>query len=268
MKSFALATFLGLLIAAAPTSAQWLNPRDPGLPRTRDDKPNLSAPAPRMRDGKPDLSGVWRPEPDPAGVPDPFAPEVLPRYFLNIAVDLKPEEVPFQAWALALFKERGARQGADDPISKCQPIGVPAIDTVPVPFKIIPTPKQIVILYEGDTTFRQVFMDGRRLSQDPQPTFMGYSRGRWEGDTLVVDTTGITERSWLDRFGHPHSDALHVIERFRRRDVGHMDIEITIDDPKAYTRPITYTQKQILLPDTDLFEYFCSENEKDVAHFK
>jgi hypothetical protein len=268
MKAFTGATFLSLLLFMVPASAQWLYPPDPGIPRTRDGKPNLSARAPRTREGKPDLSGVWRPEPDPNGVPDPFAPEVLPRYFLNIAVDLKPEDVPFQPWAAALFKERGARQGADDPISRCEPTGVPAIDTVPVPFKIIQMPRLIVILYEGDTTFRQVFMDGRRLPQDPQPTFMGYSLGRWEGDTLVVDTTGINERSWLDRFGHPHSDALHVIERFRRRDVGQMDIQITIDDPKAYTRPLTYTQKQILLPDTDLFEYFCTENEKDTAHFR
>jgi hypothetical protein len=268
MKAFTGATFLSLLLFMVPASAQWLYPPDPGIPRTRDGKPNLSARAPRTREGKPDLSGVWRPEPDPDGVPDPFAPEVLPRYFLNIAVDLKPEDVPFQPWAAALFKERGARQGADDPISRCEPTGVPAIDTVPVPFKIIQMPRLIVILYEGDTTYRQVFMDGRRLPQDPQPTFMGYSLGRWEGDTLVVDTTGINERSWLDRFGHPHSDALHVIERFRRRDVGQMDIQITIDDPKAYTRPLTYTQKQILLPDTDLFEYFCTENEKDTAHFR
>lgn len=267
MKSTVVSLCLGSLLAA-PVSAQWLSQPAPGIPRTQDGKPNLSAKAPRAPRGKPDLSGIWRPEPDPNGTPDPFAPEILPRYFLNITADLKPDEVPFQPWAAALFKQRRERRGADDPISRCQPIGVPAVDTIPAPFKILQMPGLIAILYEGDTTFRQIFMDGRRLPHDPPPAWMGYSVGRWESDTLVVDTIGLTERSWLDRFGHPHTDALHVVERFRRRDFGHMDIQITIDDPKAYTKPIRYTQTQILLPDTDLLEYFCTDNEKDVAHFR
>jgi hypothetical protein len=126
----------------------------------------------------------------------------------------------------------------------------------------------ILILYEEGTVFRQIFLDDRQTVQDPEPRWMGYSKGRWEGDTLVVDTVGFNDQSWLDRAGHPHTEALHVIERYRRRDFGHVDIEVTIDDPKAYTKPITYTQKTTLVPEEDLLEYFCSENEKDVQLFK
>ena len=176
--------------------------------------------------------------------------------------------MPFQPGAEALFKQRLQSQGKDDPIAHCQPTGVPALGTIPLPYKIIQMPRLIVILYEENSVFRQVFLDGRLPVQDPEPRWMGYSSGKWDGDTLVVDTVGFNDRSWLDRMGHPHSDALHVIERFRRRDVGHLDIEVTIDDPKAYTKPITYTQKATLVPDEDLLEYFCSENEKDVQHFK
>jgi hypothetical protein len=268
MRSTIVTLCFGSLVAAAPVSAQWLSQPTQGIPRTLDGKPNLSAKAPKAPRGQADLSGVWRPEPDPNGKPDAFAPEILPRYFLNIAADLKPEDVPYQPWAATLFKQRGERHGADDPTSRCQPYGVPAVDTIPAPFKILQMPSMIAILYEGDTTFRQIFMDRRQLPKDPAPSWMGYSIGRWESDTLVVDTVGLTERSWLDRFGHPHSDALHVVERFRRRDFGHMDIQITIDDSKAYTKPIQYTQIQMLLPDTDLLEYFCSDNEKDVSHFR
>jgi hypothetical protein len=256
------------MILAAPASAQWLKHPDPLLPRTRDGKANLSAATPKGRDSKPDLSGVWLPDPDPTGKPEGVENAINPRYFVNIAADLKPEEVPFQPWAQTLFNQRLESQGKDDPISRCQPTGVPAIGRIPLPYKIVQTPRLILILYEEDTVFRQIFLDGRRLPADPEPRWMGYSTGKWDGATLVVDTVGFNDRSWLDRMGHPHSDALHVIERFRRRDAGHLDVEVTIDDPKAYTKPITYTQKQTLVPDEDLLEYFCSENEKDVERFR
>jgi hypothetical protein len=125
-----------------------------------------------------------------------------------------------------------------------------------------------LILYEDSSVFRQIFLDGRKTVADPQPRWMGYSNGRWDGDTLVVDTVGFTEKSWLDRLGHTHSEAMHVTERFRRRDIGHLEIEVTIDDPKTYTKPIKYLQKATLLPDEDLLEYFCTENEKDVPNYK
>jgi hypothetical protein len=265
MKSMTGALLASVLMFVPMVSAQWLDRPTPGIPRTRDGKPNLLARAPR-RDGHMDLSGVWRPDLDPQvkGTNQ----ELLPRYFLDITTDLKPENVPLRAETAALFKERSANNGKDDPISHCHPVGVPAIDTVPLPYKIIQMPGLTVILYEGDTTFRQIFTDGRTLPQNPMPSWMGYSVGRWEGETLVVDTVGLNDRSWLDRVGHPHSEGLHVIERFRRRDFGHMEIQVTIDDPQSYTAPFTFTQAQTLLPDTDLLEYFCTDNEQDAAHFK
>ena len=267
MKS-SIALVTGLLLAAAPAAAQWARQPDPLVPRGRGGKPNLAGRAPRARDGKPDLSGVWLPEPDPKGTPEGVENQVNPRYFVNIASDLKPEEVPFQPWAAAIFKERLESAGALDPITRCQPTGVPAVGTIPLPYKIIQTPRVVAILYEENSVFRQIFLDRRKLPQDPEPRWMGYSTGRWEGDTLVVDSSGFRDKGWLDRMGHPHSDALHVVERFRRRDAGHLEIQVTIDDPKTYTRPIVYTQYQTLVPDEDLLEYFCTENEKDVAHFK
>lgn len=253
---------------AAPTSAQWLKQPDSTVPRMQDGKANLSAATPKGGDGKPDLSGVWLPDPDPTGKPEGVENAISPRYFVNIAADLKPEEVPFQPWAQTLFNQRLQSQGKADPIAHCQPTGVPAIGRIPLPYKIVQTPRLILILYEENTVFRQIFLDGRRLPSEPEPRWMGYSTGKWDGDTLVVDTVGFNDRSWLDRMGHPHSEVLHLTERFRRRDAGHLDVEVNIDDPKAYTKPITYTQKQTLVPDEDLLEYFCSENEKDVERFR
>jgi hypothetical protein len=244
-----LVVILTAISAAAP--AQWLTIPTPGIPRTPDGKPNLSAPAPKTADGKPDLSGIWSPD--------------TSRLF-NIASGLKPGEVPFQPWAEELFKSRadGAR-GKDDPAAYCIP-GMPKLNTIPYPFKTIQTPGLFLILYEGFTVYRQIFTDGRALPKDPQPAWLGYSVGRWDGDTLVVDTIGINEKTWLDNDGRPHSDALHLTERFRRKDFGHMDIQITIDDPKVYTKPWTITESPRLLPDTELLEYICSENNKDIDH--
>jgi len=264
MKSSVLAA---LLIAfGTPVGAQWVRHKATGIPRTRDGKPNLSARAPRMPDGKPDLSGIWMPESDPHEPPQGTDGEALPRYFLDIARDLDPDEVPFTPWAAALYKQRHADFLKDDPITHCLPLGVPRQDAVADPFKIVQTRGVIVVLQEGDTTFRQIFLDGRALPKDPDPSWMGYSVGKWDGNSLVVETTGFRNEGWLDAFGHPHSDALRVIERFHRRDFGHMDIEITIDDPKAYTKKLTYTQSLALTPDTELVESICNENEQDVKH--
>ena len=262
------AAIASVLILTMPVSAQWLTHRDSSIPRTQDGKPNLAARTPTAPDGKPDLSGVWLPDPDPNGKPGGVENDIFPRYFVNIAEDMKPEELSLQPWAAALFKQRLQSEGRDDPVAHCKPTGVPALGTVPLPYKIVQTPRLIVILYEENTVFRQIFLDGRKLAADPEPRWMGYSVGRWDGDTLVVDTVGVNEQSWLDRMGHPHSASLHVIERFRRRDVGHLEVEVTIDDPKTYSKPIVYTQKQTLVPDEDLLEYFCTENEKDVARFR
>jgi len=256
------------LFFAAEASAQWARRPDSAIPRTPDGRPNLSARAPRAPDGKPDLSGVWRPDPDPEGTPLGVEQMVFPRYMVNIAADMKMEDTPFQPWAAALFKQRLQNEGRDSPVAHCQPSGVPWINSIPIPYKIVQTPRLILILYEENTVFRQIFLDGRQPVKNPEPRWMGYSTGKWDGDALVVDTVGFNDRSWLDGMGHPHSDALHVIERFRRPDAGHLEIEITIDDPKAYTKPITYTVKSSLLPDDDLLEYFCTENEKDVQRYR
>ena len=140
-------------------------------------------------------------------------------------------------------------------------------DTAPAPFKIVQTPGLTLILYERDTTFRQIYTDGRKPSEDPDPAWFGHSVGKWEGDTFVVDTVGFNDRGWLDARGHTHSDALHLTERFHRRDVSHLELQITVEDPKTYTRPFTIQQNELLLPESDLIEYFCSENERDLRHF-
>ncbi len=247
-------------------TGQWVKYPSPGIPRTKDGKPNLSARVPRMPDGKPDLSGVWHGE-SAAGDAQGTNGDALPKYFLDITRDLDPADVPFQQWAADLYQQRTANFDKDDPISRCLPLGVPRSDADGVPMKILQTRNLVAILQEGDASFRQIFLDGRPLPADPQPTWRGYSVGRWDAQTMVVETTGFHDRGWLDAFGHPHSDALRVVERFRRRDFGHMDIQITIDDPKAYRRPLTYTQGQVLMPDTDLLELVCNENERDSKHF-
>ena len=248
----------GLLCAgAALLPAQWLGYRVPGIPRTADGKVDVNAPTPKAIDGKPDLSGVW---------------ESAPEYFYNLANDLKPGDVVMQPWAKALQEEREGKLHQDDPLSRCMPPGVPRIDMstpdAPHPFKIVQTPRLILLLYEtsANSTFRQVFLDGRPLPADPQPSWLGYSVGRWEGASLVVDTIGFNGLSWTDTTkGHPQTESAHVTERFMRRDYGHLEITITIDDPKAYRKPWQATVPVKLLPDTDLLETVC-ENEKDQAH--
>ncbi len=244
---------LALLCALSlPAAAQW-EVKTPGVPRLPDGKPNMKAPAPKTADGKPDLSGIW----EPNGI----------KYLINIAADLKPEDIPFKPEAAALYKERVQTFGKDDPDARCLPSGMPRKDAITSPYKIIQQPGEIVFLYESRTTFRQVFTDGRALPVDPQPTWDGYSVGHWEGDTLVVETRGMNGLTWLDSNGHPLSDGMHLTEKFRRPDFGHMEIEITIDDPKNYTKPWTVKENPHLLVDTDLIEYICNENEKDLKHF-
>jgi len=245
------------ILSAAPALAQWENVTQTNIPRTTDSKPNMSAPAPRTPDGKPDLSGIWwMPNPGPANT---FVP---PKYLNNIAADLKPEDVPLQPWAAEVFKQRGANLSRDFPYTRCLPSG-PMISSFPAPWKIIQTQSLVVILYENSTIYRQIFMDRRVLSKDADPTFMGYSVGRWEGDTLVVETTGYNDKTWLDFSGHPHTDALRMTERFRRPDFGHLEVQFTFDDPKAYTKPWKVAINPELYLDGDLLESVCLDNEKD-----
>jgi hypothetical protein len=256
-------------IATVPTKAQWINYPTPRMPRTADGKPNLSAPAPRAADGKPDLSGLWRAEPAGAvevtrmfGDLTPFIvpgddPSQFSKYFLNILSDFKPGEEPIRPnrpGALATQPKR----------NPCLPSLFLTSQLIDAGFKLIQTPDEIVILYAA-WNFRQIYMDGRKPPADPQPLWWGYSVGTWEGDKLVVDTTGFNDKTSLG-LGHSHSDALRLIERFRRRDFGHMDVEVTIDDPKIYTKPFTIKFTELLLPDSDVMEYVCEENEQDVQH--
>lgn len=239
MKTLALAIVLS--VVATPLAAQWLQHPTPGIPRTPDGKPNLTAPAPRTPDGKVDLSGVWR--------------RISPNYRRNIAVDLKPDEI--QPWARSLVEARMEDLGKDHMAVQCLPWG-PSYATSERLAKIVHAPGLILILDEG-LTYRQIFMDGRALETDPNPSWMGYSVGRWEDDTLVVESFGFNDRTWLDSAGHPHTEALRMTERYRRRNVGRMDIEVTFDDPAAYARPWTVALTAELVPDTGLLESVCNE---------
>jgi len=234
-----------LLLIGLPVFGQWAMPAGK--------KTSLTAPAPRRTDGKPDISGVWNPNGN--------------RFVRDIAVDLKPGAVPFQPWAEAVYKERltGAHS-KEESDANCLPQGVPKIDGAPAPFKIFQTPGEVVILHEAFNLWRQIFMDGRKPLKDANPTWLGYSVGRWDGDTLVVETTGFNGKTWLDQVGHPATEALHVTERFHRKDFGHMDLQITIDDPKAYTKSWTVNEDLTLDPDTELIEFICNENNRDVEH--
>jgi hypothetical protein len=255
-----------LLTAASvtPLYAQWPGVPPPGLPRTTDGRINLAAPPPRGADGKPELSGVWEPQPDPQGRAGGVEGIVAPRYMVDVTADLDPDRVPFLPSAAALYKERNDRGLLDNPHIRCLPTGVPRLVAYRLPYKIVQTPGLIVILYESGTMFRQIFVDGRTYAQDPQPTWMGYSVGRWEGDELVVETRGFNDQSWLDGAGHPHSAQMRVVERYSRRTVGEMDIAVTIDDPGAYARPLAYTQRVMFRPDTELIEFVC-ENAKKIG---
>ena len=237
-------------VTAGTADAQWLSLPLPGTPRTSDGKPNLNAPAPRTADGKPDLSGIWRAD--------------TPRY--NETIVPEGAEAPMLPWAAELYKRRVDALGSDRPGRFCMPHSVPDAMTVPnLPFKILQTPGVTVALFEEFHKYRQIHTDGRQLPDDPDPAWYGYSVGRWEDETFVVDTAGFKEGSWLDNSGHPHTDALRVTERFRRVNFGRLELVVTIDDPKAYSRPWTaQTMGFVLQPDTELLEHLC-ENNREVG---
>jgi hypothetical protein len=238
---------------AGGATAQWLSLPLPGTPRTPDGKPNLRAPAPRTADGKPDLSGIWHA--DDA------------RYNNNLLPD--GVDAPMLPWAAGVYKHRVETLGYDRPMTFCMPHGVPdAMTVTALPFKILQMPGVTLVLFEEFHVYRQIHTDGRKLPVDPDPNWYGYSVGKWEGDTFVVESAGFKEGSWLDNNGHPHTDALRVTERLRRIDFGRMQLDVTIDDPKAYSRP--WKSQPIgleLAPDTELLEHLC-ENNKDAARLQ
>jgi hypothetical protein len=274
---------VAMLLAFAPASfAQWPAYPTPGVPKAADGKPNLIGPVPRTADGKPDLSGVWQymRQPMPPGTAAPAAtpqvasqpPDLVPlavrlSQFWNLGASFK-DGLPFQPWAAELHRQRVESNSKDNPDAHCLPLGLMQLHTHGQPRKMIQTPGVIVILYEANAGVRQIFTDGRPLPTDPQPWWFGYSAGHWDGDTLAVETVGFRDLGWLDVEGSPLTESGKLIERFHRVDFGHLDIEVTIDDPKAYTKPWTVTVHQRVMLDTDLIEFICGENEKDATHLR
>ncbi len=273
--------FVLFTLLSTGVHAQWLNFPTPGTPRTRDGKPNLAAPAPRAADGKPDLSGVWLHEHtslaemkrlfptiadirDKVNVPGMEA-DSISKYAIDILLDFKPQESPVRPEAAEVMRRRAANS---NPADVCLEFaGIPLAGLLSEPIKIVQSPRLTVILYEAGNSHRQIYTDGRGLLKEfDYPAFLGYSVGHWERDVFVVETAGFNDRTKLDAVGHPHSEALRVVERFRRRDFGHLDVEMTFDDPPMYTKPFTIKVPYELLADSDIFESFCNENEKDRAH--
>jgi hypothetical protein len=274
MKTLLTAAALMVLVAASSPSlfAQW--PRYPtsGVPRMPDGKPDLAAPAPRTADGKPDLSGLWEntwmigfrhetPFPSPTTGGPPLAT------FSNVGAGFPDGSLPLRPWAADLLKKRKEENSKDNPDAHCLPMGLMQFHLHPQPRRIVQTPGLIVIVYEGNSGLRQIFMDGRPLpGDDAQPWWYGYSVGKWDGDTLVVETTGFRDGGWLDIWGSPLTDAARLTERFRRVSYGVLEIDVTIDDPKAYTKPFTVRVDQRIILDSEMIEFICAENERSVAH--
>ncbi len=283
------ASIVMALLVSTPQGlwSQWPDYPGAGVPRKADGKPDLNAPAPKTFWGKPDLSGVWqysRPPGAPAPAPqettqpttqatagtgaasgDIIPAAVRTSQFWNLGAAFK-DGLPFQPWAAELHRKRVASNSEDNPDAHCLPLGVMQLHTHGQPRKMIETPGVILIVYEANAGLRQIFTDGRPLPKDPEPWWFGYSTGKWEGDTLVVESNGFRDLGWLDVEGSPLTSSGKIIERFRRPDYGHLEIEVTIDDPKAYTKPWTVTVHQRILPDTELIEFVCQENERDAPH--
>jgi hypothetical protein len=257
----AAAAIVAALPGAAP--AQWLNYPTPGVPRTPDGKPDMSAPAPRTGDGKPDLSGMWGWE-TRVNCGARCTDSQLSREFMDIAASLKTPP-PYKPGVAELVKQRTAAQHLD-PNARCMPRGAPRIWTDDYYKRIVHAPDRVIILTERNMQYRQIFTDGRPLPDDPNPTWNGYSTARWEGDTLVVQTAGFRDDLWLDARGNPLTGTGRTIEKIRRPRYGTLEIELTIDDPTSYTAPWTVTLRQPLVLDSELLDYYCLENERSLQH--
>jgi len=252
------------VVLALPVAAQWINYPSKGVPRTAGGKPNLSAPAPRTAAGKPDFSGMWLPaNPLPCDgfnrvcTDLPISPQ-----FANMGAGLQ-DGLPYQQWVRDLIKNR---LPADDPYTRCISPGGPRMHLLPTTKKVVQTAQLLIFLDEFNAGYRQIFLDNRPLPEDPQPTWNGYSSAHWEGDTLVAQSNGFRDDQWLDATGSRMTSAARVIEKFRRPNFGNLDIEVTVDDPKAYTKPWTITIHQTVVVDTEMLDSICAEDEKDVQH--
>ena len=274
MRTSAALTLTLAVIVAPSLSAQWPAYVPPGVPKAADGKPNLDAPTPLMADGKPDFSGIWENRaPGGGGGGRRGAPPALPAdgtpplaSFFNVGAGFT-DGLPFQPWAKVLLDQRRADNDKDNPDAHCLPMGLLQFHEHIQPRKIVQTKDLIVIIYEANYGLRQIFMDGRPLpNNDPTPWWYGYSVGHWEGDTLVVETTNLRDGGWLDIWGSPLTDKAKITERFRRTNYGTLVIDVTIDDPKAYTKPFTVRFNQRLAPSDELIEFICNENERSDAH--
>ena len=258
------------VLLAVPAAAQWLHLPTPGIPRAADGKPNLSAPTPKTREGKPDFSGMWIPrdvlpcdqkERGVQCIELPLTPQVI-----NIALGIK-DGLPYQPWAAELVKNRAKDTAYLDPHTHCMPPNFPRAWAFPETEKIFQTPGELVILHEYNASYRQIFYDGRKLPEEMLPTWNGYSVARWDGDTLVVESAGYRDDSWLDTAGNFFSSAAHVTERIRRPNFGSLDVDVTINDPKVFTKPWTVNLHMRPLLDTEMLDFFCMENNRDIDHF-
>jgi hypothetical protein len=285
-RSSAIIVTTVLLTAGAQSlSAQWPAYVPPGTPKTADGKPNLDAPAPRTADGKPDFTGIWNNgfgavggfgrgrgagpvSAQGSGAPSPTPAETTPPLatFFNVGAGF-PDGLPFQPWAKAELDRRRADNDKDNPDAHCLPMGLLQFHEHVQPRKIVQTKDLVVIIYEANYGLRQIFLDGRKLpDNDPTPWWYGYSVGHWEGDTLVVETTNLRDGGWLDIWGSPLTDKAKITERYTRPKFGQLIIDVTIDDPKAYTKPFTVRFNQRLSPSDELIEFICNENERSDAH--
>lgn len=260
---------LGFSLASSPVLAQWIGYPTARVPRKADGSVNMTAPPPRMADGKPDLSGIWISDRTPEGEETPSDVSNLQssRQMANIGVDL-PGGLPYQPWLVPIVKERTENKAIDDPHIRCLPDNFLRAYGLPHLLKFVHTPDLLVVLDEMNAGYRQVFTDGRALPEDPSPSWQGYSSAKWSGDTLVVDTIGIRDDTWIDWNGSVLTEAGKVREEIRRPDFGHLVIRVTVDDPKAYTKPWTVTLKQRIVVDAELIDEICLENEQFVERMK
>jgi hypothetical protein len=261
---------IGITAVSSSMSAQWPAYPTPGVPKTADGKLNLSGPAPRTADGKPDLSGIWlngrggggqqgRGQAAPSAIFSEGPPVAT---FRDVGANMK-EGLPFQPAGAELVKKRRADNQKDNPDALCLPMGFMQFHTHGQPRKIVQTPGLIIMIFEPNYGLRQIFTDGRpQPNNDPQPWWYGYSTGKWDGDTLVVETTGLRDGGWLDIWGSPFGESTKVTERFRRPTYGTLELDVTVDDPKWYTKPWTVRVNQRVMIDSELIEFVCNENQK------
>ncbi len=261
---------LGVPLLSIHLAAQWIHYPTAGVPRKADGKVDMSAATPRMADGKPDFSGIWTSdEADPRrpGVPPNPNDATTSRRMVNLGVDL-PGGLPYQPWLAPIVKERTANMAKDDPHIRCLPDNFLRAYGMPHLLKFVHTPNLLVVLNEMNAGYRQVFTDARPLPVDPTPSWEGYSSAKWSGDTLVIDTIGVRDDTWIDWNGSVLTEAAKVREQIRRPDFGHLEIQVTVDDPKAYTKPWTVMIKERLIVDTELIDEICLENEQSLKHMK